>query len=416
MPVSLEHPDKFVTRHIGPDDQDVAEMLRVVGQDSLEGLIDQTIPSTIRLRRPLALPPALSERELLERLAEIANKNEVWRSFLGMGYADCITPPVIQRNVLENPGWYTQYTPYQAEISQGRLEALLNFQTVVSDLTALEIANASLLDEATAAAEAMHMMESTAGAEDRQAHLPSPRAAIRRRSRSCARARRRTGSRSSSATHPGPSTKGLLRRGASCSASFSSTRRATAPSWTTARSSSAPTPSGAMVAMACDLLALALIVPPGELGADIAFGSAQRFGVPLGYGGPHAAFFACKVEHVRKLPGRIIGVSVDAHGKRALRMALQTREQHIRREKATSNVCTAQALLAIVASMYAVYHGPQGIRAIAERVHGHAASLAHGLREMGVRVAHERFFDTVRVEGEPASRTGVARRPRARAG
>jgi glycine dehydrogenase len=397
MPVSLDHPDRFALRHIGPDDTETDAMLRVVGAKSLDDLIDQTIPPTIRLRRPLNLPPARSEHELLELAHGISQKNEVWRSFLGMGYHDCVTPPVILRNVVENPAWYTQYTPYQAEVSQGRLEALLNFQTVVSDLTALEVANASLLDEATAAAEAMHMMESFKGADDRRAVLVSdqchPQTIDVIRTRAVAHAVEVVVGDAMAfdfgaqkkvfgvvLQYPGTDGglddwKGFIERAHS---------------------------AGALVAMACDLLALALIVPPGELGADIAVGSAQRFGVPLGYGGPHAAFFACRNELVRKLPGRIIGVSVDAHGKPALRMALQTREQHIRREKATSNVCTAQALLANVASFYAVYHGPRGVRAIAERVHGHAASLALGLKTLGVRVARARFFDTVRVEGEPA--------------
>jgi glycine dehydrogenase len=398
MPVSLSHPDTFVARHIGPDEADVAEMLRVVGKGSLGELIDQTIPSTIRLRRPLVLPPALSEHELLEKLGEIARKNEIWRSFLGMGYSDCITPPVIQRNVIENPGWYTQYTPYQAEISQGRLEALLNFQTMVSDLTALEIANASLLDESSAAAEAMHMMESSAGA-GRTAIFVSdgchPQTIDVLRTRAAAHGIEVVvGDAGTSLAADGSTKKffGVLLQYPATDGSLTDHRALIARIHA----------EGGMVAMACDLLALALLTPPGELGADVAFGSAQRFGVPLGYGGPHAAFFACKAEHVRKLPGRIIGVSVDAHGKRALRMALQTREQHIRREKATSNVCTAQALLAIVASMYAVYHGPKGVRAIAARVHGMASSFALGIRELGVRVAHDRFFDTVRVEGEPA--------------
>ena len=402
MPVSLAHPDAFVDRHIGPDDRDIHEMLRVVGKGSLDELIDQTIPSTIRLRRPLVLPPPLSEHELLETLGEIARKNEIWRSFLGMGYSDTITPPVIQRNVIENPGWYTQYTPYQAEISQGRLEALLNFQTMVSDLTALEIANASLLDESSAAAEAMHLMESSAsssGPDARTAIFVSdgchPQTIEVLRTRAAAHAIEVVVGDARTALGAAGSAKrffGVLLQYPATDGSAGDHRALVARAHQ----------DGAMVAMACDLLALALITPPGELGADIAFGSAQRFGVPLGYGGPHAAFFACKAEHLRKLPGRIIGVSVDAHGKRALRMALQTREQHIRREKATSNVCTAQALLAIVASMYAVYHGPAGIRAIAERVHGMAASFALGLRELGVGVAHDRFFDTVRVEGEPA--------------
>jgi glycine dehydrogenase len=395
MPVSLAHPDRFVHRHVGPDERDVGDMLRVVGAKSLDQLIDETIPGTIRLRRKLDLPAAKTEHELLERLAEIASENETWRSFLGMGYSECITPPVILRNVLESPGWYTQYTPYQAEISQGRLEALLNFQTMVSDLTALPIANASLLDEATAAAEAMHMMESFRGAPDRRVFFVAEgchpqtvevvrtRAAVHRIDVVVADVRAFDFSRKAfGVLLQYPATDGTIDDHRAV------VERAHA--------------SGALVAMACDILSLSLIVPPGELGADIAVGNTQRFGVPLGYGGPHAAFFACKADLVRKLPGRIIGVSVDAHGKPALRMALQTREQHIRRERATSNVCTAQALLAVVAGMYAVYHGPAGIRAIAERVHGGAAVLANGLRRLGARIASDRFFDTVRVEMEPA--------------
>jgi len=402
MPVSLAHPDRFVSRHIGPDDEGVAAMLRVVGATSLDQLIDQTVPEGIRLRRALDLPPARSEYELLDLAHAISQKNEVWRSLIGMGYHDTVTPPVILRNVVENPAWYTQYTPYQAEVSQGRLEALLNFQTMVSDLTGLPVANASLLDEATAASEAMHAMEATVrggGSEDRRTLLvhdqchPQTIDVIRTRAKAhhieVVVADPRTfdfGKKVFGVIVQYPATDGGLHDWKAF------IERAHA--------------AGAMVTMACDLLALALVVPPGEMGADIAVGSAQRFGVPLGYGGPHAAFFACKNDLVRKLPGRIIGVSVDVHGKPALRMALQTREQHIRREKATSNVCTAQALLANVASFYAVYHGPDGIRAIAARVHGHAAALAHGLRKMGIKVTHDRFFDTVRVEGEP--RTAAA--------
>jgi len=397
MPVSLDHPDRFALRHIGPDDAETDAMLRVVGAKSLDDLIDQTIPPSIRLRRPLNLPPARSEHELLELAHGISQKNEVWRSFLGMGYHDCVTPPVILRNVVENPAWYTQYTPYQAEVSQGRLEALLNFQTVVSDLTALEVANASLLDEATAAAEAMHMMESFKGAADRRALLVSdqchPQTIDVIRTRAVAHAVEvLVGDAMAFDFGAAKKVFGVVLQYPGTDGGLDDWKgfieRAHA--------------AGALVAMACDLLSLALIVPPGELGADIAVGSAQRFGVPLGYGGPHAAFFACKNELVRKLPGRIIGVSVDAHGKPALRMALQTREQHIRREKATSNVCTAQALLANVASFYAVYHGPRGIRAIADRVHGHTAALALGLKKLGVRVAKARFFDTLRIEGEPS--------------
>ncbi len=395
MPTSLEHPDRFADRHIGPDEQEIREMLGVVGAKSVDELIDQTIPSSIRLRRPLDLPAAKTEQELLDLARAIASKNEVWRSLLGMGYSDCITPAVIQRNVLENPGWYTAYTPYQAEVSQGRLEALLNFQTMVTDLTALPVANASLLDEATAAAEAMHMMDSFKGAENRRGLFVSdechPQTIDVVKTRAAAHgidvivgdAR---------SIDPSRGLFGVLLQYPATDGALEDWRglieRAHA--------------AGALVTMACDLLALTMIVPPGELGADIAVGSAQRFGVPLGYGGPHAAFFACKSELLRRLPGRIIGVSVDSHGKPALRMALQTREQHIRREKATSNVCTAQALLAIVASMYAVYHGPHGLRAIAERVHAITAALALGLRRLGVRTVHAHFFDTLRVEGEPA--------------
>jgi glycine dehydrogenase len=399
----LEHPDSFVKRHIGPNDEDVAVMLRAVGAGSLEELIDQTVPASIRMKGPLRLPAAKSEHALLEQLHAIAAKNEIWRSYLGMGYSDCVTPPVIQRNILENPGWYTQYTPYQAEIAQGRLEALLNFQTMVCDLTALEVANASLLDEASAAAEAMHVMESLLSDD-------APRGATGRAILVSDGCHPQTIAvlRTRAAAHhievlvgdvltydfdrPGPRVFGTIVQYPSTDGGADDWRSLVAHAHA----------AGAKVAMACDLLSLALLVPPGEMGADIAFGSAQRFGVPLGYGGPHAAFFACKAELVRKLPGRIIGVSVDAHGRPALRMALQTREQHIRRERATSNVCTAQALLAVVASMYAVYHGPDGLRAIAQRIHTLASTLALGLRKMGLNVAHARFFDTVRVDGEPA--------------
>jgi glycine dehydrogenase len=397
MPLPLEHPDRFVDRHIGPTHEETRDMLRAIGATSIDQLIDQTIPSTIRLRRKLELPAPRSEHALLEQLEAIAGENEVWRSYLGMGYADCITPPVIQRNILENPGYYTPYTPYQPEISQGRLEALLNFQTMVSDLTALPIANASLLDEATAAAEAMHMMESFRGAEDRRVLFVSDGC----HPQTIDVVRTRAAVHGIDVVRGDPQTFDFTKtRAFGVLLQYPATDGAVSDHRDLVERAHA---GGAMVAMACDLLSLALLVPPGELGADIAVGSAQRFGVPLGYGGPHAAFFACKADMVRKLPGRIIGLSVDAHGKPALRMALQTREQHIRRERATSNVCTAQALLAIVAGMYAVYHGPAGIRAIAGRVHGAAATLAHGLRKLGVRVARERFFDTVRVEGDPES-------------
>ena len=395
MTARLDH-DRFVDRHIGPSEADVNAMLDVVGYPSLDAFIDAVVPADIRLTRPLALPAARTEQEVLEALRALAARNEVFRSYLGMGYHDCVTPGVILRNVLENPGWYTAYTPYQAEIAQGRLEALLNFQTMVADLTALPVANASLLDEATAAAEAMHLTEAVAarGAGrhtylvDEQCH-PQTIAVIRTR----AEARGLDVAVSDPAGFafgPGvigalvqyPATDGRLRDfRALCDTAHK---------------------AGALVTAATDLLALALLVPPGEWGADIAIGNSQRFGVPLGYGGPHAAFFATRDEHKRFLPGRIIGVSRDRAGRMGLRMALQTREQHIRRDKATSNICTAQVLLAVTAAMYAVYHGPQGIRAIATRVHACTAVLAAGLRRLGYRLAHDAFFDTLAVEVETA--------------
>jgi len=396
MPASIENHQTFAQRHIGPDEREVADMLRTVGASSLDGFIDETLPPAIRMRQPLHLPPAKTEQDLLAQLQTIAAKNQEWRSFLGMGYSDCFTPPVIQRNVLENPGWYTQYTPYQAEIAQGRLEALLNFQTVVSDLTALEIANASLLDESTAAAEAMHMMHSLQRDDaDRRVFLVSdvchPQTIEVLKTRAQAHGIEVVVGDAHTFDFSGR-VFGVILQYPATDGAVDDWRRLIANAHA----------GGAMVTMACDLLSLALLVPPGELGADIAVGNSQRFGVPLGYGGPHAAFFACRPEHVRKLPGRIIGVSVDAQGKPAFRMALQTREQHIRREKATSNVCTAQALLAVVASMYAVYHGPDGLRAIAQRVNGLAATLACGAKKIGLRVVHSRFFDTVRIGGEAA--------------
>ena len=385
--------ERFASRHIGPRPDDVREMVATLGYDSLDTLIDAVVPEDIRLRRPLALPPGRSEREVLQALRGMAAGNQVFRSFIGMGYYRCFTPPVIQRNVLENPGWYTAYTPYQPEIAQGRLEALLNFQTVVSDLTGFEIANASLLDEATAAAEAMHLTEAVSTHEGARTYLvsegchPQTIAVVRTR----ARARGITvvvGNPASFTFAPGvigallqyPASDGKVEDyRALCDAAHA---------------------AGAVVAVATDLLALALLVPPGEWGADIAVGSSQRFGVPMGYGGPHAAFFATRDAYKRHIPGRIIGVSRDAAGRTALRMALQTREQHIRREKATSNVCTSQVLLAVIASMYAVYHGPDGLRRIAERVHAQAGLLAAALRRLGYRIVHSTFFDTLCVEVE----------------
>ena len=389
--VSLEYTEGFARRHIGPGDLEIRRMLEVLGYDSLDALIDAAVPAAIRMERPLRLGEPRSEHEALRELREIASKNRVFRSFIGMGYYDCVTPPVIQRNILENPGWYTAYTPYQAEIAQGRLEALLNFQTMVADLTGLEIANASLLDEATAAGEAMGMSYAVVGGAGRNVFFVSedchPQTIDVVRTRAWARGIELVvgDHRTFEFT---PEVFGALVQYPATDGAIHDYRefceRAHA--------------AGALVTAAADLLSLTLLTPPGEWGADIAVGSTQRFGVPLFYGGPHAAFFATRDQFKRQVPGRIIGVSRDSRGQVALRMALQTREQHIRREKATSNICTAQVLLAVVAGMYAVYHGPQGLKRIAERIHLLASVLAEGLRRLGYRVVHPTFFDTVRVE------------------
>ena len=382
--------DTFLSRHIGPSARDVESMLYSLDESTLDMLMESVVPKTIRTARPFTDPVALSEHDLLARVKSIASKNRVYRSFIGMGYHDTITPTVIQRNILENPGWYTQYTPYQAEIAQGRLEALLNFQTMVIDLTGLEIANASLLDEATAAAEAMHMLSAAKGDPadgiffvSHECH-PQTIAVVQTRAKpldiTVTVGDFRTFDMSENvfgALLQYPTTDGAVH-----DYSDFCKRAHTA---------------GAFVVVAADLLSLALLVPPGEFGADAAIGNTQRFGVPLGYGGPHAAYLATREQHKRFIPGRIIGVSVDAHGKPALRMALQTREQHIRREKATSNICTAQVLLAIMAGMYAVYHGPRGLRHIAERVHNLTRLLSKGLEGLGHSIRHEDFFDTIRV-------------------
>ena len=387
--------DQFAQRHIGPSEADQQVMLATLGYDSLDAFIAAVVPADIRLRGPLKLPGAKSEQAALAELRAIAGQNQVYRSYLGLGYHDTYTPGVILRNVLESPAWYTAYTPYQAEISQGRLEALLNFQTMVSDLTGLEIANASLLDEATAAAEAMHLTEAVSSHDGKRVYLvdagchPQTIAVVSTRAEVRGvevvvgdPATFKFGGDVIGALLQYPATDGAIRDyGALCQAAHD-----------------APPPSGALVTVATDLLALTLLTPPGEWGADIAVGNSQRFGVPLGYGGPHAAFFATRDQYKRHLPGRIIGVSKDAAGRPALRMALQTREQHIRREKATSNVCTAQVLLAVVAAMYAVYHGPAGLRRIAEEVHAHTAALAAALKRLGFKIVHAEFFDTIAVE------------------
>jgi glycine dehydrogenase len=400
-------PDRFAARHIGPRPDQLRGMPDACGYETLDALIDDVVPPDIRLRRPLQLPAARTEPEALDALRAMAAKNHVFRSYIGMGYADTITPGVILRNVLENPGWYTAYTPYQAEIAQGRLEALLNFQTMVADLTGLEIAGASLLDEATAAAEAMAMTLAVAPAVERAVYLvddachPQTIAVVRTRAE--ARGVDVVVSNPADFTfRPGvigalvqyPGTDGAIRDFSSlCEAAHA---------------------AGALVTSATDLLALTLLTPPGEWGADIAVGNSQRFGVPLGYGGPHAAFFATRDAYKRHMPGRIIGVSKDSAGQPALRMALQTREQHIRREKATSNICTAQVLLAVAAGCYAVYHGPERLATIAERVHGLAALLADGLRRLGYRLVHREFFDTLCVESLPEATPRILEAARAR--
>ncbi|MCH2277656.1 MAG: hypothetical protein MK358_02150 [Vicinamibacterales bacterium] len=352
-------------------------MLGTVGADSLDGLIDEAVPASIRLSKPLELPEAESEHQCLTRLSQIAANNQVRRSFLGMGYYGCITPAVILRNVLENPSWYTPYTPYQAEIAQGRLEALLNFQTMVIDLTGMEVANASLLDEATAAAEAMAMVR-RAGRNRGTRFLVSNRCFPQTVAVLAGRAEPLGISIEIvdvAKTEFADDVFGVLMRypdGLGVVADLTSViERAHL--------------AGVQVAVGTDLLALTLLKPPGEMGADVVYGNTQRFGVPLGYGGPHAAFLATRLGYVRQMPGRVVGVSVDAHGAPAYRMALQTREQHIRREKATSNICTAQALLASIAGFYAVYHGSDGLTAIARRVHKLSCRLATRLEHLGCR-------------------------------
>ncbi len=382
--------DLFLSRHLGPRERDLPAMLSTVGASSLEALIEETVPSGIRLRRPLELPEPRGEFELLEELRAIARQNQVFRSFIGQGYYDCITPPVIQRNVLENPGWYTAYTPYQAEIAQGRLEALINYQTMVVDLTGLPLANASLLDEATAAAEAMHMAHAVAGPGKNAFYVaedchPQTIGVVKTRAAALG-IEIRVGA-PEAADFAGQGLFGLLVQYPATDGSLHDPSRLAEQAHR----------AGALLVVATDLLALTLLRPPGELGADIAVGSAQRFGVPMGMGGPHAAFLSTRDELKRQLPGRLIGVSRDAEGRPAYRMSLQTREQHIRREKATSNICTAQVLLAVMAGLYAVWHGPDGLRRIASRVHRLAEAMAAGLRKLGFDPGRRPFFDTLRV-------------------
>tara|TARA_Y100000588_G_scaffold110596_1_gene121243 strand:- start:2941 stop:5781 length:2841 start_codon:yes stop_codon:yes gene_type:complete len=381
---------QFVDRHVGPNQEELSQMLHTIGVGSIEELIDLSIPKSIQSKEKLNVGNGISEKELIEKLKSIAEKNTIMKTYIGMGYYNCITPPVIQRNILENPGWYTQYTPYQAEISQGRLEALINFQTMVCDLTALPIANASLLDEATAAAEAMTMTYRMS--KDRNIFLVSkhchPQTIDVLKTRS----------------EPlgitiqlcddddfifNQNVFGSILQYPDTNGSVNNFQKIT----------NAAHKESAYVIIATDLMSLALLKPPGELGADVALGSSQRFGVPMGYGGPHAAFFAVKENFKRFLPGRLIGVSVDSEGNQAYRMSLQTREQHIRREKATSNICTAQVLLAIMSGMYAVYHGPKRIKEIARTIHQHTCDLATSLSKAGYEILNDTFFDTIRFSG-----------------
>ena len=377
-------------RHIGPSPAEMTEMLKVIGYHSLDEMIDATVPGTIRQKVPLTWGAAMTEREALDKLRETANKNKVLTSLLGQGYYGTITPPVIQRNILENPAWYTAYTPYQPEISQGRLEALLNYQTMVTDLTGLDVANASLLDEATAAAEAMALCQRSAKTKatgffvDKDCH-PQTIAVIQTRAEPLGWTvtvgdpfTDLDPTEVFGAIFQYPGTHGHVRDFSGLIARLHQ--------------------NGALAAVAADILALLLLKSPGEMGADIAIGSTQRFGVPMGYGGPHAAYMAVKDAIKRSMPGRLVGVSVDARGNRAYRLSLQTREQHIRREKATSNICTAQVLLAVMASMYAVFHGPQGLKAIAQQVHQKTVILAKGLEKLGYTIEPESFFDTITVE------------------
>jgi len=402
---ALEQQDAFVRRHIGPGDAEIAAMLRTIGCASLDELTQKSVPDAIRDTTRLNLPAPLTEAQALAHLTSLAGQNKIFTSLIGMGYHDCILPPVIQRNVLENPGWYTAYTPYQPEISQGRLEALLNFQTMIAELTGMDLANASMLDEGTAAAEAMalcHRLDKTAHNAFFVAADCHPQTIAVVQTRAAPVGvdvivgdpfKDIAGKNLFGALLQYPTTTGAVNDYRNVAGQLHK--------------------MGALVVVAADPLALTLLTPPGEWGADVVVGSAQRFGVPLGFGGPHAGYLAVRDEFKRAAPGRIVGVSVDSAGRTALRLALQTREQHIRREKATSNICTAQVLLAVIASMYAVYHGPEGLKTIASRVNRLAAAFAAGVRRLGLKTAHGEFFDTVAVE-TPGTADEVAALARAR--
>ena len=391
MKLNIDFQEKFEHRHIAPNEQDTTEMLQTIGVDTVDELINQTVPPQIRLKTPLNLPAAKSEFDYLNDLKITASKNKVFKSYIGQGYYDVIVPGVIQRNILENPGWYTQYTPYQAEIAQGRLQALLNFQTMVIDLTGMEIANASLLDEGTAAAEAMFMQYSMRKNQQANVFFVSeelfPQTIDILKTRSAPYGIELQIGNHATVELSDDMFGAIVQYPAGSGAVYNYSDLAKRGH-----------EKGIKLTVVADIMSLALLTPPGEWGADIVVGSTQRFGIPMGFGGPHAAYFATKEEYKRSMPGRIIGVTIDNAGNYALRMALQTREQHIRRDKATSNICTAQALLAIMSGMYAAYHGPKGLTAIAQRIHGLAALLSASLENLGYKQENEYFFDTLRFE------------------
>ncbi|MBC7449917.1 MAG: aminomethyl-transferring glycine dehydrogenase, partial [Cytophagales bacterium] len=404
MKIDLTQRGSFQERHIGTSASEKETMLSAIGVSSLEQLINETVPANIRLGKALQLPAALSEEEFLASFKKIVSQNQIFKSYIGLGYYNTLTPTVILRNILENPGWYTAYTPYQAEIAQGRLEMLINYQTMVCDLTGMEIANASLLDEATAAAEAMTLIHSLRKASKKNANIfvvspfCFPQTIDLLVTRAAPLGITLKVADPNTVDFTDASVFGVLIQSPDCNGQVNDYTSLIAKAHA----------GDTLVAFASDLLSLTLIKSPGEMGADVVLGSSQRFGVPMGFGGPHAAFFATKEEYKRQIPGRIIGVSIDAEGKKAYRMALQTREQHIRREKATSNICTAQVLLSVIASAYAVYHGPEGLKNIASRVHGFATALSSILKELGYKQNGSVYFDTLSIQVSNADALKVA--------
>ena len=401
----LKHPDLFSDRHIGQSDDEIASMLKHINFDNLDAMTEATVPEEIRLKKEIQLPDPLHEHEVIHSLKGAAGRNKVFRSYIGMGYYSCIVPPVIQRKLLENPGWYTQYTPYQAEIAQGRLECLFYFQTMICDLTGMDIANASLLDEGTAAAEAMALSYASKGSDERNIMMvssdchPQTISVLRTRANALGIDVRVE---EAGQLKPTPNTFAVLMQYPGSDGNIHSPEHLIQETHE----------AGALAIVATDLLAMTVMQPPGEMNADIAVGSSQRFGVPMGYGGPHAAFFATRDSFKRKIPGRIVGVSKDSRGRLAYRLALQTREQHIRREKATSNICTAQALLANMSAMYAIYHGPDQLKKIAIYVHQLTRTLAAGIAAIGHRIEHVHFFDTLRVRLQPGNADSVLEKAR----